>query len=529
MNLQHLRIGLKLALAFAITTLLTLALGLAAWTQMRAIQAGADDLATNWLPSVQAIGNARVAANRVRRIESEVFLPDASDATPRRRAELAHRMEQFAQAEKAYVPLITPGEEQRLFEQYRAARETYAGAQARMLALPADARADATRMFFGELEQSFEAMANALGVLAEFNRKSADAAQQNISAIYSRAVWTLAGLVSAAFLIAVALAWWITGLITRPIREAVGVAQGVAAGDLTMAIAPRGRDEAGQLMEALAGMRDSLSDVVGGVRANAQSVATASAEIEQGNIDLSSRTEEQASALEQTAASMEQLGSTVRQNSDNAHQASALAQDAASAAARSGEAVGTMVGTMHQIDDASRRISDIIGLIDGIAFQTNILALNAAVEAARAGEQGRGFAVVASEVRSLAQRSASAAKDIKELIATSARRVQDGSQQAEQAGAAVQSAMELIQKVASIVSEISIATREQSDGVSQVGEAVVQMDQTTQQNAALVEQSAAAASSLKAQAEHLVSAVSVFRLPGGAQRIGHAPHVALGA
>ncbi len=519
MKFHHLRIGLKLAIAFFLTTSLTLAIGLAAWSQMRAIQAGSEDLATNWLPSVQAIGNVRIAANRARRIESELFLPEASDASPQRKAELAHRMEQLSQAESAYAPLITPGEEQRLYDQYRAARDGYVAVQQRMLALPADARAERTREFFAGSERTFDTLAETLGQLAEFNRRSADAAQAKVRSVYARALWTLAALVAVAIAVAIALGWWITGMITRPIRDAVAVAQGVAAGDLTLPIAPRGSDEAAQLMHALAGMQGSLSQVVGGVRANAESVATASHEIEQGNIDLSARTERQASALEETAASMEELGSTVRQNSDNAQQASALAQDAASAAARSGEAVQTMVGTMHSIDEASRRIADIIGLIDGIAFQTNILALNAAVEAARAGEQGRGFAVVASEVRSLAQRSAGAAKDVKELIATSAGRVQEGSQQAEQAGAAVQAAMERIQKVASLVSEISVATREQSDGVSQVGEAVVQMDQATQQNAALVEQSAAAASSLKAQAEQLVQAVSVFRLPGGAPAV----------
>jgi len=516
MNLQHLRIGLKLAIASTLATLLTLITGLAAGIQMRAIQAGSEDLATNWLPSVQAIGNVRVAANRVRRTESELFLPEAGDAAARRRAELVQRMELLAQAEAAYAPLVTPGEEQRLYDEYRAARGKYAGVQARLLTLGQgpEARTEAARIFFGDSERAFDTLADDLGVLAEFNRKSADAAQQNVRSIYDRAVVTLSALVAAAIAAAVALAWWITRLITRPIREAVLIAQGVAAGDLTMRIAPQGRDEAAQLMHALAGMQGNLSQVVGGVRANAESVATASAEIAQGNTDLSSRTEQQASALEQTAASMEELGSTVRQNSDNAQQASALAQDAASAAARSGEAVQTMVDTMQSIDEASRRIADIIGLIDGIAFQTNILALNAAVEAARAGEQGRGFAVVASEGRSLAQRSAEAARDVKGLIATSAQRVQDGSQQAEQAGAAVQSAMERIQKVAALVLEISVATREQSDGVSQVGEAVVQMDQATQQNAALVEQSAAAASSLRAQAEQLVGAVSVFRLPG---------------
>ncbi|GAA6119340.1 methyl-accepting chemotaxis protein [Acidovorax sp. FG27] len=516
MNLQNLRIGSKLALAFSATTLLTLVLGLAAWNQMRTIQSGAEDLATNRLPSVQAIGSIRVAANRLRRTESEVVLPAADDSTPQRKAELLRRLDQLIAAEEVYRPLVDPGTEEQLFGGYRKARTAYTQVQARMLALPADARGEATRMFFAESERAFEDLAGMLGGLSDFNRKAADAAVQDARAVYARAEWTLAALVAATVLVASALAWWITRLITRPVTRAVEVAQGVAKGDLTMSIVASGRDEAAQLLGALAEMRDSLSNVVGGVRANAESVATASSEIEQGNIDLSSRTEQQASALEETAASMEELGSTVRQNSDNAGKASALAQEAAKAASRSGEVVNTMVATMRSIEDSSKKIADIIGLIDGIAFQTNILALNAAVEAARAGEQGRGFAVVASEVRSLAGRSAEAAKAIKNLIATSVSRVQDGSHQADQAGASVQSARELIEKVAAIASEISIATREQSDGVSQVGEAVVQMDQATQQNAALVEESAAAASSLKSQAQQLVAAVSVFRLPNTA-------------
>ena len=516
--MSNLRIGLKLALAFTVTTILTLVLGALAWSQMSRIDAGAEDLATNWLPSVQAIGNVRVAANRVRRTEGLLFGLDDGD-TPKARADLQDRMALLAKAEASYAPLVTEGEEKRLFDQYRAERDKYQQVQAQLLQLPASARAEVLQLFVGASERSFDALANTLGTLSDFNRASADKAVAAVRDTYDTARTVMLVLISLTTAIAAALAWWITGLITRPIGQAVQVAQGVAQGDLTMVIESRGKDEAAQLMQSLAEMRGSLLQVVGNVRANAESVATASAQIEQGNIDLSSRTEEQASALEQTAASMEELSSTVTQNADNARQASHLAQDAAATAARSGDAVSAMVTTMRSIDEASREIAEIIGLIDGIAFQTNILALNAAVEAARAGEQGRGFAVVATEVRSLAQRSAGAAKDIKALIDTSALRVKDGAQQAEHAGASMREVLQSIDRVATIVAEISTATQEQSSGISQVGEAVTQMDQTTQQNAALVEESAAAASSLKGQAQQLVAAVSVFKLTADARAL----------
>jgi methyl-accepting chemotaxis protein len=287
-------------------------------------------------------------------------------------------------------------------------------------------------------------------------------------------------------------------------------------GNLAMAIRDDARDELSPLLATLRDMQTALAGVVGSVRQNADGVATASAQIAQGNHDLSSRTEQQASALEETAASMEELSSTVRQNADNARQGNQLAQNASSVAMRGGEVVGQVVDTMKGINDASRRIADIIGVIDGIAFQTNILALNAAVEAARAGEQGRGFAVVASEVRSLAGRSAEAAKEIKGLISDSVQRVEQGTALVDQAGATMTEVVTAIRRVTDIMGEISAASTEQSQGVAQVGEAVTQMDQATQQNAALVEQSAAAAESLKAQARQLVQAVAVFRLAHGA-------------
>ena len=277
----------------------------------------------------------------------------------------------------------------------------------------------------------------------------------------------------------------------------------------------QGDDEVGEFVAALDRMRSEMANVVSTVRRNSDSVATASTQIAQGNQDLSGRTEQQASSLQQTASSMEQLGSTVRQNADNARQANQLAQGASSVAARGGEVVSQVVDTMKGINESSRKIADIISVIDGIAFQTNILALNAAVEAARAGEQGRGFAVVAGEVRNLAQRSAEAAKEIKSLINTSVERVEQGTGLVDQAGSTMQEIVASIKRVSDIIGEISAASVEQSSGVAQVGDAVSQMDQATQQNAALVEQSAAAAESLKQQAQQLVQAVAVFKVDHG--------------
>jgi len=307
-------------------------------------------------------------------------------------------------------------------------------------------------------------------------------------------------------------AWRITRSVVDPLREAVADAMAVGQGDLTRRIAAHGRDEAADLKRSLAQMQQALRNVVGNVRTGAQSVATASAEIAQGNNDLSARTETQGSALQQTAASMEELGSTVRQNADNARQADQLAQQASSVAARGGEVVAEVVRTMKGINDGSRRIADIIGTIDGIAFQTNILALNAAVEAARAGEQGRGFAVVAGEVRSLAQRSAEAAREIKTLITDSVERVEQGTTLVNSAGTTMDEVVTAIRRVTDIVAEISAANTEQHSGVQQVGQAISQLDQTTQQNAALVEQAAAAAQSLNAQASKLAALVATFRL-----------------
>ena len=315
-----------------------------------------------------------------------------------------------------------------------------------------------------------------------------------------------------ATLLSLALAFWITASITGPLNIAVDVAKHVASGDLTTHINSQSNDETGQLLTALREMNDALARTVGNVRLSSQSISTATSEIASGNLDLSSRTDAQASSLEQTASSMEELTSTVKQNADNARQANQLVISASSVALRGGEVVAQVVDTMASIKESSRKIVDIIGVIDGIAFQTNILALNAAVEAARAGEQGRGFAVVAAEVRNLAQRSAGAAKEIKTLIGDSVDKVENGGRLVDEAGQTMNLIVTSVKQVADIMSEITAASQEQSEGIEQVNQAITQMDEMTMQNAALVEQATAAAQSLQDEAGTLSNVVSVFRL-----------------
>jgi methyl-accepting chemotaxis protein len=361
--------------------------------------------------------------------------------------------------------------------------------------------------------------------LARLNLEAAAAA-------YSSQRTTLIAISVFAAMMAVVLGWLITSRLVSALgAEPAGLsdaAQRVAQGDLSPL---RGADEApaGSVLASMGAMQLQLVGLIGQVRTSADSIATASAQIAQGNNDLSARTEEQASALEETAASMEELSSTVKQNADNARQANQLAQGASAVAIKGGDVVGQVVVTMKGINDSSKKIADIIGVIDGIAFQTNILALNAAVEAARAGEQGRGFAVVASEVRNLAGRSAEAAKEIKILIGASVERVEQGTVLVDQAGVTMAEVVGSIKRVTDIMGEISAASVEQSAGVTQVGEAVTQMDQATQQNAALVEESAAAAESMKVQAQQLVQAVAVFKLQDNVGHVAAAAPVGKGA
>ena len=324
---------------------------------------------------------------------------------------------------------------------------------------------------------------------------------------------------SAAMILGVSLAIIIGLLLIRaivnPLNEAITVANAVASGDLTSRIEVNSTNETGRLLQALKTMNENLVDLVGKVRMGTDQITTASGEIASGNSDLSQRTEEQASSLEETASSMEELTSTVKQNADNARQANQLAAGASEVAMKGGSVVGQVVQTMSSINESSKKIVDIISVIDGIAFQTNILALNAAVEAARAGEQGRGFAVVATEVRTLAQRSAAAAKEIKELISDSVTKVEDGTRLVDEAGATMDEIVTAVKRVTDIMSEISAASQEQSSGIEQVNQAVSQMDEVTQQNAALVEEASAAAESMQEQAHALTQAINTFKLSEG--------------
>jgi len=358
---------------------------------------------------------------------------------------------------------------------------------------------------FSELETQMAALSESI----EKNGAALNASAQG-SVNQTRMAVAMAMALATALMIAGAL--WLARRMTGPMAQAVGAAERLAQGDLTQTLRPAGNDETVALLRALQEMQTSFAGIVRGVKVNADQVASASGQIAQGNQDLSDRTEQQASALQQAAATMDQLGTNVRHNAANAKQANQLALGATQVATQGGETMAQVVQTMTGINDSSRKIADIIGVIDGIAFQTNILALNAAVEAARAGEQGRGFAVVAAEVRSLAQRSADAAREIKALITTSVTRVEQGSTLVGQAGQTMAEIVAAIQGVTDIVSAISLASAEQSTGVQEVGQAVSHMDQATQQNAALVEESAAAAASLNQQAQHLVQAVAAFRI-----------------
>ena len=370
----------------------------------------------------------------------------------------------------------------------------------------------AVALYEGEVNKAAQAEQTAIDKYSEYlvNQAKAISGQNSAMAVSAVRITLIVAVIG--MILAVGLGIFITRVITVPLREAVRIANLVADGDLTGRIGPTCNDETGQLLQALKEMTGNLSMLVGEVRGGADSIATATEQIAAGNADLSQRTEEQASALEETASSMEELTSTVKQNADNAQQANQLAISASSVAVKGGDVIHKVIRTMESITASSRKIADIIGVIDGIAFQTNILALNAAVEAARAGEQGRGFAVVAAEVRSLAQRSAAAAKEIKALIEDSVGKVQDGSKLVEEAGQTTREIVTSIKRVTDIMAEISAASLEQSGGIEQVNTAITQMDDVTQQNAALVEEASAAAEALEEQARQLVQVVAGFKL-----------------
>ena len=528
--LKNMKVGTRLALGFAVVLAFSILIAVVGVMQLNAIAREAESMLA--LP----IEKERDAADWNRFISIAVIRTSAiaksSDASlvPFFAANAALTTKGTAETVKKLEPLLVTEDEKKAYADAMAVRKTYLASRDQVTALKAEGK---TEEADAVLTKAYLPAAEAYqGLVAQFlavQRKSLDSMKGKIAESETAAQTRVVVLAGLSLLFGIAFAWWLTVGITAPVRRAVASARRVADGDLTEDIQVTSTDELGQLQQALKDMNRNLLKIVRDIRAGTDEMATASSEIAAGNLDLSSRTEQQAASIEETASSMEELTSTVKQNADNAMQANTLTKQASGVATEGGAVVAEVVKTMADITTSSKKIVDIIGVIDGIAFQTNILALNAAVEAARAGEQGRGFAVVAAEVRTLAQRSASAAKEIKGLIDDSVDKVDAGSTLVQKAGATMGQIVSSVQRVTDIMAEITAASREQSVGIEEVNRAIAQLDQVTQQNAALVEESAAAAGSMHEQATGLAQTVSTFKLgqesapparpvAGGAQR-----------
>jgi methyl-accepting chemotaxis protein len=513
--MKNLRIGLRLGGGFSILLLIMLLISVTgivsmghmarSTTEITEVALAKERMISDWFRNIHSGSRRTTAIAKSSDPSLATFF--AADAAESSRVS--------GKLQDSIEPLLQSQEEKDIWVEIKKARAGYLAGRDVVTKAKAEGRAeDAERLFTQEYQPATQRYIELVQRLLDMQRAAIDDSARTVLSRFSASRAAIIAVVALAVLLGALAAWWITRSITRPLAEAVRVARTVANNDLTSRITTDARDETGQLLQALRQMNDNLAQVVGQVRAGADSIATASGQIDAGNQDLSSRTEEQASSLEQTAAAMEELTSTVKQNADNARQANQLAASASQTAVQGGKVVAGVVDTMGGISESSRKIADIIGVIDSIAFQTNILALNAAVEAARAGEQGRGFAVVAGEVRALAQRSASAAKDIKDLIADSVSKVEAGTRQVAEAGRTMDGIVQSVQQVSDLVAEITAASQEQSSGINQVHQAISQMDSVTQQNAALVEEAAAATGSLKSQVNQLAAAVSVFRIEG---------------
>ena len=470
----------------------------------------------NQLASAQALGETMLGTTRMRLALDRGVMPGDGDDSKAVVDRSMIFVDGTEAAWKRYSALPQDAEEKALATEFSRKRQEFMDKgilplQKALRENNADAALKVAKKDLPDLQRS---MATAYEALQAFQFRTGESNFNAAQARFQQARVLCFLLIAFGLVVAALCTTTLQRAIVRPVEEALAVFERIAAGDLTSRITNVSRNEVGRMMQALVAMQESLSNIVSQVRGGTDSIASATQQIATGNLDLSQRTEEQASSLEETAASMEELTSAVRQNSDNARQAGVLASDASQIALKGGDVVGRVVDTMNEINGSSRKVVEIIGVIEGIAFQTNILALNAAVEAARAGEQGRGFAVVAGEVRTLAQRSAAAAKEIEALISESGQRVESGTKLVAEAGQTMGEIVNAVKRVTDIMNEISAATQEQTSGIEQVNQAVTQMDQVTQQNAALVEEAAAAAGALEEQAQKLNGVVSVFRLSG---------------
>jgi methyl-accepting chemotaxis protein len=523
-----LRIATKLLVSFAIVLVLCIALGLFSILQLARVNQTSTDLETNWMPSVRTLLEIKFDMARFRSQEMQHILSTTDTDMAKYEKAMAGLQDHMQTTRREYEKLISEPAERTIYAEFNQLVDQYFAENKKVLTLSRANQNDEARvMIRGNSSKIFAAASEKIEKLAQINIDGGVQASKVGDELYaSSRSWIIAALVACVAL-GTLQAIWLARIISRPLNNALEVAQTVAAGNLTSIITVTSKDETGQLLQALKDMNTSLRDIVGQVREGTDIIATASGQVASGSLDLSARTEQQASSLEETASSMEELTSTVKQNGDNARRANELAGSASSIAVQGGEVVSQVVHTMGSINESANKIVDIIGVIDGIAFQTNILALNAAVEAARAGEQGRGFAVVASEVRNLAQRSAAAAKEIKALINDSVEKVGTGSRLVEQAGKTMQEVVTSVQRVTTIMGEITNAGREQEVGIDQINNAIAEMDTVTQQNAALVEEAAAASASMQEQADKLSQLVSVFRLDAGGSSLTMRTHLQL--
>ena len=511
--MKNLRIGVRLGGGFAAVLILLTSLTVVGIVQMQNASRETDELVNVKVRNERLIGEwAKVIEVNAARTAAAWKVSDPAHQK-QFETEMAASSARATEIQDAIGKSQLNAQEQAQYQDVLATRKAYTEVRKNVFkAKNAGDMALGRQLYEGEMATRRDSYLASLSKLAQLEAQLLDVTAGQIRSRYENGRLLLISLGVAAILLGIACAYWITRSITRPITRAVEVAQAVSAGDLTSNIVVDSTDETGQLMHALKDMNDKLVSIVSQVRASTDSIATASGEIAAGNLDLSSRTEQQASSLEETASSMEELTSTVKHNADNARSANQLAIDASQIASRGGAVVSEVVSTMGSINDSSRKIVDIISVIDAIAFQTNILALNAAVEAARAGEQGRGFAVVATEVRNLAQRSSQAAKEIKGLIDDSVQKVEAGSQLVDKAGRTMDEIVQSISHVTQIMNQITDASEEQRAGIEQVNQAIGQMDQVTQQTAALVEEAAAAAESMQDQAARLSGVVGLFKL-----------------